>query len=475
MRILLINTNRMKPAVAPLGLDYLADSLEAAGHAPELLDLCFAADPAADIAATLNSRPPEVIGVTVRNTDDSYWSGQAFFLPEIKRILACLRQHSDAPILLGGVGFSVSPGAALEYCGADFGLAGEGELGLIEFLRALEQNRPWETVPGLIYREGSQVRHNPPKWLDLAELPPRRRAFLDNARYFREGGQAGVETKRGCAMNCIYCADPIAKGRTTRLAPPRLIVGELKALLAQGIDYFHTCDSEFNLPSEHARAICQAILDAGLGERLRWYAYCAPTPFSDALAGLCRRAGCVGISFGVDSGCDEMLRRLGRHFTAEDLIQTAATCRRHGLVSMYDLLLGGPGETQASVRQTIELMRQANPDCVGLSLGVRVYDGTPLARLAQAEATSTAHPHLHRADPTQPDWLAPVFYISPSVREGFLDWVRDLVAGDQRFFLPTDTATNQGYNYSENTALVEAIAQGARGAFWDILRRRKGG
>jgi radical SAM superfamily enzyme YgiQ (UPF0313 family) len=474
MRILLVNPNRMKPAVAPLALDYLADTLEVAGHTPYLLDLCFSEDLAADTAAAVHRAAPEVIGVTIRNTDDCYMSGQAFCLPAIKGVIELLRRFSDAPVVLGGVGFSVSPTAVLDFCGADFGLAGEGEGALVELLPALKRRCGWQAVSGLVYRDARQLRQNPVRWIDLAALPARRRRLLDNARYFREGGQGGFETKRGCAMSCLYCADPVAKGRTTRLAPPGLIVGELSALLAQGVDHFHTCDSEFNLPPEHARAVCEAILDAGLGERVRWYAYCTPTPFSDELAALCRRAGCVGINFGADSGCDEMLRRLGRHFTADDLVRTAATCRRHGLVFMYDLLLGGPGETPASVRETIELMRRVAPDCVGLSLGVRLYAGTPLAGLVRAEAEFSAHPNLHGARNTQPALLAPVFYVSPAVGEGLEDWVRELVADDTRFLLPASTATNQSYNYNENTALVQAIAQGARGAYWDILRRARG-
>jgi len=475
MRVLLVNPNRMKPAVAPVGLDYVADALEAAGHSTQLLDLCFSEDVDGDTAAAVKRDAPDAIGITVRNTDDCSMSGQAFFLPEIRQLVERLRRLSPVPIVLGGVGFSVSPGAALDYCGADFGVAGEGEGALAAFLDAIDRRCGWETVPGLVYRDRGQLRQNAVRFLDMSELPERRRGFVDNARYFREGGQAGVETKRGCAMKCVYCADPVAKGRAVRCAPPRLIAREIMALLEQGIDHFHTCDSEFNLPPEHALEVCQAIEAAGLGERVRWYAYCAPTPFPDALAAACRRAGCVGINFGVDSGSSSMLRRLGRWFTAEDLLETAATCRRHGLVFMFDLLLGGPGETRETVRETIELMRRADPDCVGLSLGVRVYEGTELARLVAAEADSAAHPHLDgaRQEPTR--LLGPVFYLSPAVGEDLAGWVQELVAGDARFFLPASTATNQGYNYNDNTALVQAIARGARGAYWDILRRSRCG
>lgn len=470
MQVLLVNTNRMKPAVAPIGLDYLADSLLAAGHETRLLDLCFSENIETDISGCVCDLEPDVIGVTVRNTDDCYFSGQSFFLPEIRSVIQSLRQASDAPIVLGGAGFSVSPVGATEFCGADFGIAGDGELAFVRLLDALKNHDDLSRVPGLVYHDGTMYRQNPDVPVNLSDLPCRRRALADNPLYFRKGGQAGFETKRGCPMACIYCADPVSKGQTVRLVPPAGVVAELSVLLMQGIDYFHTCDSEFNLPPDHARDVCRAIVDAGLGDRIRWYAYCAPTPFDEELALLFRRAGCAGIDFGADSGCDEMLRRLRRHFTTGDLANTAAICRRHGIPFMYDLLLGSPGETRETVRETIDFVRRVQADCVGLSVGLRVYAGTPVAALIQAQGDPASNPCLYGARSEDPLFLKPVFYVTRELGEGIFAFVRELVAGDPRFFLPADTPENSNYNYNDNTALVRAIENGARGAYWDILR-----
>jgi len=457
VNVLLVNTNRMKPAIAPIGLDYLADSLFAAGHDVRLLDLCFTND----IAAACRSFAPDAVGVTVRNTDDCYFSGQAFFLPEIKRVLDLLRQHTDAPIVLGGVGFSIMPEAVMEFCGADFGIAGEGEVAFVKFLDVLQRRGSWETVPNLLFRKKGAIHRNRAETMDLSQLPPRRRALVDNRRYFTAGGQAGFETKRGCAMSCVYCVEPTAKGRTTRLMPPAAVAAELIALLAQGVDHFHTCDSEFNLPAEHALEVCRAIIRAGLGDKIRWYAYCAPKPFDAEMAALFKRAGCAGIDFGADSGNDAMLSRLGRPFRTDDLADTARICREHGIRFMYDLLLGGPGETRETLKETIALMCRLQPDCVGLSIGMRVYAGTPAAQLVRDASEPEGDSNL----------LKPTFYIAPSLGRDIVTIVRELVAGDRRFFLPEISADNANYNYNDNTALVQAIAAGARGAYWDILSR----
>jgi len=479
MKVLLINTNLMKPPIAPIGLDYVAEAVAAQGGEVEILDLGLADEVDAALEQGLRSDDYAVVGLTVRNTDDCYFAGQDFFLPQVRRIVDAVRRRTAAPLALGGVGFSILPEAVLSFCGVDWGIWGEGEFVFPELARRVAAGEPVEDLPGLVYRTAvapsdspSPYRRNPPRFGDLATLPPMSRRWIDHARYFREGGQAGFETKRGCPQSCLYCADPVAKGRPLRLRPPAAVAEEIANLLAQGIDHLHTCDSEFNLPERHARAVCQALIDRGLGRRVRWYAYCTPQPFSDDLAALMRRAGCVGIDFGVDHGDDEMLQRLGRDFRAEDILRTAEVCHRHGFAFMYDLLLGGPGETQETLRRTVDLMRQAAPSRVGLSIGIRLYPGTPLAQRVAQEGAGPEHPALFGQVEDNPDFLRPLFYVSPALGEDIFRVVGELVGEDERFFFVDPTRPEQNYNYNANEVLIEAIRAGARGAYWDILRRR---
>ena len=138
----------------------------------------------------------------------------------------------------------------------------------------------------------------------------------------------GIETKRGCPERCIYCADPMAKGKSKRLRPPKAVVEEIKSLLQQGVSWYHLCDSEFNIPLPHAKEVCQAVLDSGLADQIRWYSYCSPLPFDSELAGLMARSGCAGINFGVDSLCDEQLKRLGRRHRLSHIESLVSTLRQ---------------------------------------------------------------------------------------------------------------------------------------------------
>jgi len=469
--VLLINPNRMKPAVGPIALDYLAQQLVVSGFEPEVLDLCFEDDPLETVRARLAEEEVMAIGLTVRNTDDCYFTGRDFFLPVYRDLVRALRQGTDVPIVAGGAGFSSVPEAALDYLEVDWGIAGEGEEALPALLRCLSRGEDPTGIPGLVYRGSGGVVCNLTRPLPLDRLVLSRREHVDNERYFREGGQGGIETKRGCDGGCIYCADPVSKGREIRCRDPEDVVDEAESLLAQGVDCLHMCDSEFNRPPEHALAVCEAFIRRGLGERIRWYTYACPTGFGWELARAMRRAGCVGINFGVDSGCDRILRRLGRDFTVEDVKRTAALCRKAGIACMYDLLLGGPGETRDTAAETISVMKRVGPDRVGVAVGIRLYPGTQLGEQVRKEGISSNSDDLHGNVEDNRSLLMPVFYLSEELGADALAYVGDLVAGDERFFFARADAEDRNYDYNDNAVLIEAIRRGYQGAYWDILRR----
>ena len=456
MRVALVNTNRMQPPIAPIGLDYAAEALGAAGHVVDLLDLCWEDDPPAAIAAFFGLAEYGLVGVTLRNTDDCGFTSRQSFLPEFVETVAAIRRHTAAPIVLGGVGFSVMPEQVLALAAADAGVWGEGEFALPALAARIESGAEWRDLPNLIWRRDGAWHRNPAAAWPLAALPPMSRRRVDNVRYFRAGGQAGFETKRGCSGACVYCADPVAKGAQTRVRPPAAVADEIENLLGQGVDRLHTCDGEFNLPAWHALEVCAEIVRRGLGARLRWYAYCSPAPFSRELAFAMRDAGCVGINFGADNGDAAMLERLGRGFVPEDIVNATRSSKEAGMAVMLDLLLGSPGETRASLTRTIELIKQADPDRAGVSVGVRLYPGTALTRRLASEAQNP---------------LEPLFFLEPEVAPFVFDLLDRLIGGDRRFLFFDPSKPDVNYNYNANQRLIDAIGRGCRGAWWDILRR----
>jgi tryptophan 2-C-methyltransferase len=510
----LINTNRMMPPIAPVGLDYVAAAVRRAGTEVDLVDLCLDSDrddegaPASSpsdpavkqagpqtrtsdeettairqrLAEYFARRQPALVGLTFRNVDDCFWPSGASFVPQLCDTVAAVRALTAAPIVLGGVGYSVFAREILERTVADFGICGDGEQAMRELLFEFRGRRRLERIGGLLWRKDGTIHANPPAWPRELSVPPERNA-VDNAAYFRLGGQIGVETKRGCNRTCTYCIDPLAKGPVLRMRQPGEVAEEIQSLLQQGVDVLHLCDAEFNIPPDHARAVCDELVHRRLGDRVRWYAYLAVVPFDADLARRMAQAGCAGINFTSDSANAAMLATYGQPHRQEHLAAAVRLCRENGIAVMLDLLLGGPGETPETLAESIRFFQKIDPDCVGAALGVRLYPGTALADHLAAEGPVETNPSIRRRYSGPIDLVQPTFYISASLGENPARLVHDLVAGDPRFFeAEEETPAAAGpdlhgdHNYNANQTLADAIAAGARGAYWDILRKlRLGG
>jgi radical SAM superfamily enzyme YgiQ (UPF0313 family) len=466
----MVNPNLMKPPVAPIGLDYLHSALRKAGYDVRLLDLGFSREVDKEIQHAVDD-DYLFIGISLRNIDDSYFASQDFCLQKSQEIINKIKDLSDCPIVLGGVGFSIFPLQVMQYCNADFGIYGDGELALYTLARAFHEKTVYTSIPGLFYKDKHNYKFNPAEYLDLDKMSLAQRDLVDNVLYFQKGAMVGFEAKRGCDRQCIYCADPVAKGQKIRFRDPRDVAMELKGLLKHGITHFHTADSEFNVPEEHAKAVCRAIIGQHLGDNIQWYAYCVPGPFSEELANLMRRAGCVGIDFTVDSGNDSQLQRLGHLHRVNDISKLTRLCHRYGFSFMFNLLLGGPGETRQTIRETLELMKDLEPPRVGISLGVRLYPDTPLGKMVKKQGAIRKNPHLQGTIDENSNMLRPIFYLSHELGDEIESYIGDLIKGDSRFFFVSKGQTHQNYNYNDNSQLMVAIKNGYRGAFWDILRR----
>ncbi len=130
---------------------------------------------------------------------------------------------------------------------------------------------------------------------------------------------------------------------------------------------------------------------------------------------------------------------------------------------MLDLLLGTPGESRESIEQTVALVKQAAPHRAGVSLGVRVYPGTPLAARIDPEKDAAGLTGGKKP-------FEPLFFLEPQIAPFVFDWLNTLIGDDKRFLFFDPARPKQNYNYNANQRLVEAIQKGYRGAFWDILR-----
>jgi hypothetical protein len=293
---------------------------------------------------------------------------------------------------------------------------------------------------------------------------------VDNVRYLRSGGQLGLETKRGCSGACSYCIEAAKSKKVIRLRSPESVVQEVEQMLRQGLNVFHICDSEFNRPLDHAKAICRSLADSGLGNRIRWYAYLSPRPFDAELVQLMAAAGCAGIDFGVDHTDESILRTLRRDHRRDDVLKAIDLTHAAGITVMIDLLLGGPGETPDTLKRVIEDLKASAADVIGTSMGIRIYPATDMGQ-ALLRGEYQGDPGLKGVITGNSHLIEPVFYLPHPPPRPPLRLMNKLVGTDKRFLFAGGSDESRDYNYESNDLLVKAVQNGHRGAYWDILRR----
>ncbi|WP_242868795.1 B12-binding domain-containing radical SAM protein [Desulfotomaculum copahuensis] len=412
--MLLVSLNREKIPypVPPLGLASVAASLRQAGHAVSLLDLCFCPGPVEELQRRIETFVPEVIGLSIRNIDNVKYplSINEFYLPRFRVPVEVCRQ-AGVPVIPGGSGFSVLPGPILEYFNLDYGVVGDGELAMVHLLQALTNGGDPGSVPGVISRRGGK-QEQVGAWLcrELDTLPLPARDLIARGSYRTAGGKpvGNIQSKRGCPMSCSYCVYPRVEGRMMRLRSPGLVADELEYMTGHlHIHHIHFVDSLFNVPLEHAEAICREIIRREI--KVQWVAtfYSHPDYCSTEFLTLAKEAGCALVELGIDSCSDRVLEGLGKSFSASAVLAVLENCRRAGVNFMPFLLLGGPGENRATLRESLLHMEQAGTTVLLANVGIRLYPGTALAGRAAEEGVAGG------------DLFNPAFYVSPELNG---DW-----------------------------------------------------
>jgi radical SAM superfamily enzyme YgiQ (UPF0313 family) len=454
MRILLISANRerMPYPVAPLGLAYIARALQVAGHEVRVIDLCFASDLERDLIQTLNDFPPDVIGISLRNLDNLTYPPSVSYLPELEETVAIVRCHTSAPLVIGGTGFSVAPLPLLQRLEVDFGVVGEGEESMVKIVECVKKGAAPDGIPGILIK--GEAGFLPPRPLEQFGAPDR--SVLDNQRYLTEGGMANLQTKRGCPFGCIYCTYPLLEGKRVRVRGAGEVVRELQDLQAQGADYCYFVDDIFNYPPDYTEALCGAMVSHKA--TMRWTAFVNPRFMTSGVTTWMAKAGCQGVELGIDSGSSKILKSYGKGFEKEDIRRACQHCREAGLNFALYLLLGGPGEDEATLRETIDLVDRLDPTAVIVMQGIRIYPGTPLQGIAVQEGLIARDDNL----------LEPRFYISPLIGpERLIEIVTGAAMKRRGWIVP-------GLEINISPLLMEGIRKfGLRGPLWELAGRMR--
>ena len=331
---------------SPIGLDYVAGAVRRSGGDVELVDLNLRPDADAALADHFRHWEPDLVGLTFRNADDCFWPSGESFVPVLQPISVCA-QATNAPIVLGGVGYSIFPQSLVACSEADFGICGDGEDATEALLAEVRGQRRWERVPGLVYRQDGVLRPiRLPGRVDC-RFPRRATASITRRISARRADRCRNQTRLSAAVQ-LLCR-PARQGRRSAARSGRSGPGS-RPLADRGLDVLHVCDAEFNLPPEQRwrsdAMIARHLVIASAGT-LTWQSSRFPTNWQSASP-----SRLIGINFTSDSTHPKMLATYRQPHRRKNLAQTVAQCEQ-GIAVMLDLLLGGPGETPETVADTV--------------------------------------------------------------------------------------------------------------------------
>ena len=427
MKVLLVATNqadrfmgRMVVRPVPIGLAYLAASVDEERHTLKVLDLMFADDAVAEVADAVSEFEPDLIGMSIRNLDNQSSLNPVWNLPAVRDIIERIRQLSDATTLIGGPAFSIMPAECLDYVGAELGIAGDAAEAFATLVERLEAGADYRDIPGIVYRDDTndgEIVVSEGRFTSSFHRAPRL-DLLDMGAYNGSGFGVGVVTKLAQAYYPTPGAD--FSGGDWRIREPSEVVDEIRALDNDfGINKVFFIDSGFNIPAEHAKATCRAIIDAGL--RVRWNSYVRPSDDADAeLMGLMKESGCslalMAEGGRGGEGLDDRLAGLER---------MSGLCREVDLPFTMNMTFGEPGDSESSVEQKLDFLKRMDAAFSVLRVGTRVLPNTGAAQTALREGLIESESELMR----------PTFYTDASVRDWIADRLREEAAEYPRWNL----------------------------------------
>lgn len=392
---------------------------------------------------TLNA--PDFVCCSIRNVDGANSLDRRAFFLAYKSIINEIRANVTAPLIVGGAGFSIFPEQFVAELGADYGIEGEGEEALCQLLSALINKTPTEGIARVTERAGR--RNLPCGYIESpqAEYEPSLVEY-----YWKQSGMLNIQTKRGCPYNCIYCTYPQIDGRAVRTMSVEKIVDTIERAKSDfGANYWFFTDSVFNIKNSFNAELCEELIKRELN--ISWGAYFSPLNITDEQMALYKRSGLTHIEFGTESFCDQTLEAYGKRFTFEDVKRSSDLALKHNVFYSHFLIMAGYGDSRAQLEQAIENSRQLHHTVIFPYVGMRIYPGTELYRVAIEEGVITS----------ATDLLMPQYYIT---KDFDLDSTKKLCEATGKAWIFPDAPQNEMVNMLK-------VKRNKKGPLWEYLRK----
>jgi radical SAM superfamily enzyme YgiQ (UPF0313 family) len=332
-------------SIVPQGVYYIAALLKKHGYDVQILNWHTINQTPHEIKKRLLKTRPDIIGFSILHANR--WGGI-----EIARIAR--QVNPDTKIVFGGIGATFLWEHFLaHFAEIDYVIIGEGEYSFLNLVNCLNDGRTGEIehIKGLAFRRaGKPVRNEDADAIcDLDQLPI-------PAQYF---GYQHVSLTRGCAGKCNFCGSPQFWGRQVRFHSPDYFVEQLELLHARGIRFFYVSDDTFTLNRKRVIEICRMILRKQMD--INWAAISRVDMIDEDVLYWMRKAGCIQISYGVESGSPDIRKYLKKNISDEQICRAFELTQRCGMMARAYFIYGCPQESWQTIQQSLDLIERIKP------------------------------------------------------------------------------------------------------------------
>jgi anaerobic magnesium-protoporphyrin IX monomethyl ester cyclase len=332
---------------------------------------------------------------------------------------AMKQRFGGLPIIWGGNFGSLYPAPVLNADYVDWLIKGQGEQTFFELLEAIDGTRDPKTIAGLAFRQADGSHWIGPErpWQGPGELPAPPYHKIDVGQYLHPtvlGRRSGVyQASIGCPYGCNFCGVISVFGRREKVQKPARTAEHLGFLARHhGMDSVHFYDNNFFLNEAHAREVAAQMKPLGL----RWWCEArvdALSRFSDATWRALRQAGLSMVFCGAESGSNEVLARMNKGITTDQIIATAAKTREHGIIPEFSFIFGDPEAPEQELENTFAFVRKlktVNPDMELISY---FYTPTPQRRETYGGVDAGAGTPETLEEWITPEWVAWMTHENP--------------------------------------------------------------
>lgn len=398
-----------------IGLAYLAAVLEKNGHEVTVIDCPASEIDLIQLKIKLSSAEPKLIGIT---------SMTPTIQSAIQSAYAAKETCPDALVVLGGPHATFMDEQVLsEEKSIDIVVRGEGEQTLLDLTQNVSNHKKLNKIEGITYRNnGNIVRTSNRAYIqNLDELPRPAYKYFPLEKYRLYGRRIlPIITSRGCPSQCSFCTTSRIFGKAFRARSPQNVVDELEWLRdVHGADAFSFYDDTFTLDKTRALKICEEMKNRKIG--IPWDCQTRVSTVSKELLSKMREANCQQVFFGVESGCQKILDAVNKGTTVEQNKAAIKMAKKAGLFVAVSVMVGYPGETPEMLKQTIDLVRNTEPDDAYICVATP-YPGTELRNLIEKMGWNISN-DWKRYDTTAPVFDNPNLSIEDvtKIRSSFYD------------------------------------------------------